>query len=55
MGDNQIYLEDIEVGVQIQPQEYGPWSNAHITRWCAAQEIGRDFIMTINSPPRFSI
>lgn len=38
MGDNQIYLEDIEVGVQIQPQEYGPWSNAHITRWCAAQE-----------------
>jgi acyl dehydratase len=38
MADKQVYLEDFEVGMEIPKQEYGPWSNAHITRWCAAQE-----------------
>lgn len=35
---DQVYLEDIEVGMEVPTQEYGPWSNAHIARWCAAQE-----------------
>ena len=29
MAEHQVYLEDIEVGMELPSQEYGPWSNAH--------------------------
>ena len=34
----QRYFDDVEVGTELPPLEKGPWTNAHITRWCAAQE-----------------
>ena len=55
MGDNQIYLEDIEVGVQIQPKNTVPGVMRTSLAGVLPRKIGRDFIMTINSPPRFSI
>jgi acyl dehydratase len=38
VAEPQLCLEDVEVGAELPTIEKGPWSNAHIARWCAAQE-----------------
>ena len=25
MAEHQVYLEDVEVGIELPSQEYGPW------------------------------
>jgi|GEM_PF-64940 len=38
MSCNQITYDDVQVGMDLPPLEIGPWTVAHIVRWCAAQE-----------------
>ena len=38
MTDKQIAYEDVHEGMKLPSLEIGPWTVAHIVRWCAAQE-----------------